>query len=111
GGWRLHEPANTEDKPAEAPTPSSAGAVDSLLQQAEAEYQRGNYERAIATAERALRIDRRNGAIYLLLAQSYWQQALPVQSEQFARQGLRYSQSLQLTDALNKVLNEVAGRR
>ena len=113
-GWRLETetpqpaPPATPENP--RPAPSSAGAVDALVRQADGEYLRGDYSRAIATAERALRIDRRNAELYLILAKSYWQQALPAQSEQFARQGLRYSGSNgSVTAALQAVLAE-AGR-
>jgi tetratricopeptide (TPR) repeat protein len=71
---------------------STAGAVDSLVIQAREHYQQANFPAAIAAAERGLRIDRRVPELYLILAQSYFQLAMPQQADAFARQGLRYSE-------------------
>lgn len=106
-GWRLSQPEPA--KPAPPPGGNSDSAVNALLGQAERYYGDGDYQHAIASAERALRIDRRSARAYLLLAQSYWRLAVPAQSEQFARQGLRYSGSdASLTRALETVLAQVA---
>ena len=67
-------------------------AVTSLLNQARGQYQAQNYLGAIATAERALLIDRRAADIYLLLAQSYMQLDQPHKAKMFVQQGLRYAQ-------------------
>lgn len=67
-------------------------AVESLIRQARTQYQSQNYQGAIATAERGLRIDRRSADLYLLLAQSYVQLALPQKAKMFVQQGLRYAQ-------------------
>jgi tetratricopeptide (TPR) repeat protein len=67
-------------------------AVESLIRQARAQYQSQNYQGAIATAERGLRIDRRSADLYLVLAQSYVQLALPQKAKMFVQQGLRYAQ-------------------
>lgn len=67
-------------------------AVESLIRQARAQYQSQNYQGAIAIAERGLRIDRRSADLYLLLAQSYMQLALPQKAKMFVQQGLRYAQ-------------------
>lgn len=88
-GWRLTEPAPSSEQKVQ--THSSASAVTSLVNQARDEYTHKNYSRAIALAERGLRINRRNPQLYLILAESYWQQLLPVQAKQFAQKGLRYS--------------------
>lgn len=86
------ETAPTEQPPATvAPQPSSA--VTSLINQARGQYNARNYQVAIATAERGLRIDRRSPELYLILAQSYLQLAMPQQAEQFTQQGLRYAPS------------------
>jgi tetratricopeptide (TPR) repeat protein len=66
--------------------------VSSLVLEARAQYQAQAYQAAIATAERGLRIDRQAGELYLLLAQSYVQLALPQQARMFVQQGLRYAQ-------------------
>lgn len=71
--------------------PERNPAVDGLIEQAGLAYQSGDYQGAIASAERGLRIDRREPALYLLLARSYLELAQPRQADEFARQGLRYS--------------------
>lgn len=67
-------------------------AVESLIRLARSQYQGQNYQAAIATAERGLRIDRRSADLYLLLAQSYVQLSLPQKAKMFVQQGLRYAQ-------------------
>ncbi|MDO3386080.1 tetratricopeptide repeat protein [Gilvimarinus sp. SDUM040013] len=85
-------------------------AVDALLERSSDEYQRGDYQRSVATAERALRIDRRSGEVYLLLAQNYHRLGNPQQAAQFARQGLRYSSDDRtLTWQLERLLAKVDG--
>jgi tetratricopeptide (TPR) repeat protein len=79
--------------PVQRPEPVINPAVTSLINQARAQYNARNYQVAVATAERGLRIDRRAAELYLILAQSYLQLALPQQAEQFAQQGLRYAQT------------------
>lgn len=68
-------------------------AVTSLTNQARSQYNARNYQAAIATAERGLRIDRRASELYLVLAQSYIQMSMPQQAEQFVQQGLRFAQT------------------
>jgi len=70
-----------------APNP----AVVSLAKLARSQYQAADYQAAIATAERGLRIDRRAADMYLLLAQSYIQLDQPQKAKMFAQQGLRYA--------------------
>jgi Tfp pilus assembly protein PilF len=83
-------------------------AVDGLIEQAGMAYQAGDYHGAIASAERGLRIDRREPALYLLLAQSYLELARPRQADEFARQGLRYTApGTVLFDALEAVRAEL----
>ncbi len=72
---------------------ATSNATASLVSQARAQYQAKNYQGAIATAERALRIDRRSPEVYLVLAQSYIQLANKQLALQFAQQGVRYSQA------------------
>ena len=71
--------------------PSSNGAVTSLIAQARSLNDQQDYQSAIATAERGLRIDRRSADLYLVLAQSYIQLALPQKAQMFVQQGLRYA--------------------
>lgn len=94
-----------------APIPvASSNATASLVSQARAQYQAKNYQGAIATAERALRIDRRSPDVYLILAQSYMQLANTQAALQFAQQGIRFAQAgtdlaqtlLQVRDSLQK---------
>jgi tetratricopeptide (TPR) repeat protein len=66
-------------------------ATDSLTNLARAQYQARQYQSAIATAERGLRIDRRAASLYLLLAQSYMQLDMPQKAMNFVQQGLRYT--------------------
>lgn len=68
-------------------------AVVSLAAQARAQYEAKNYQGAVATAERGLRIDRRAAELYLILAQSYVQLANTQLAQQFVQQGIRYSQA------------------
>lgn len=70
-----------------APNP----AVQSLARQARSQYQTRDYQGAIATAERGLRIERRAADLYLVLAQSYLQLALPEKAKMFVQQGLRFA--------------------
>jgi tetratricopeptide (TPR) repeat protein len=101
-GWRVLEPEEPEPQAQAGPN----SAVASLLSQGRAHYQSGAYRRAIASAERALRIDRRNPAVYLLLAENYQRLGNRGQAEQFAQQGLRYSRDDRtLQAALRGVLN------
>jgi tetratricopeptide (TPR) repeat protein len=66
-------------------------ATDSLTSMARAQYSAKQYQSAIATAERGLRIDRRAAPLYLLLAQSYMQLEMPQNAMNFVQQGLRYA--------------------
>lgn len=88
-------PVQTQPMPSTAPLENKPQnfAVNSLVQQAKAQYNAKNYAGAIATAERGLRIDRRAAELYLILAQSYLQQANKQVAQQFVQQGIRYSQA------------------
>ena len=106
------DPAIIEPDEEVAPpvVPRTNPAVQSLVNQSRAQYNARNYQSAIATAERGLRIDRRTPELYLLLAQSYVQLAMPQQAEQFARQGLRYSQAgSAVAEGLQRVQQILAG--
>lgn len=82
----------------------AAAATSDLLQDAWALYRKEEYPRAIVMAERAMRIDRRNAEIYLLLASAHYQQYHTEQAAQLARQGLNYSIS---GDPLDRRLKEL----
>jgi len=99
----------TPDVPAQPQPPLINPAVNSLINQARAQYNAGNYPSAIATAERGLRIDRRTPELYLVLAQSYLQQSNTQQAKQFVQQGLRFAQSgSAVADSLRRVQTIIA---
>lgn len=78
--------------PAPEPTVArAADAIDSLAVTAAQDYQRGDYQTAIATAERGLRINRRSPDLYLVMAQSYLKLNQPARARSFIEQGLRYA--------------------
>lgn len=108
-------PPSTYNRPrpanaAPATNRAVSGALGSLVTQAQNAYAAGNYQTAISTAERGLRIDRRAPALYLVMAQSYLALNQPSQAAQFANQGLRFSQSGSAeARALEKVRNGAGG--
>ena len=83
-------PAAVIPKPAPVVAPPNP-AIVSLSRQARSQYQARDYQGAIATAERGLRIERRAAELYLVLAQSYFQLALPEKAKMFVQQGLRFT--------------------
>lgn len=62
-----------------------------LLDQANEEYRQEKIQNAISLAERGLRIDRQEPGFYKVLSQSYLKLGNKNQSQNFARQGLRYA--------------------
>lgn len=68
----------------------AARAVSDLIAGSQRDYDRGDWDSAIAVAERALRIDRRQPEVYLLLAKCYRALGEPDQALQFVEQGRRY---------------------
>lgn len=87
-------PAVVQPQPGVVPKPAPAAlnpAALSLARQARGQYLAQDYQGAIATAERGLRIERRAAELYLLLAQSYVQLGLPQKAEMFVQQGLRFA--------------------
>jgi tetratricopeptide (TPR) repeat protein len=95
---------------APAPVPSTSTAVTSLVNQARAQYNTRDYQSAIATAERGLRIDRRSAELYLILAQSYVQLAMPEKAGQFVQQGLRFAPSgSPVAESLRRVQGVLSG--
>ena len=78
--------------PAPVPAPAVLNpAAQSLARQATSQYQRQDYQGAIATAERGLRIERRAADLYLVRAQSYVQLGSPDKAQMFVQQGLRFA--------------------
>lgn len=74
-----------------ASAPDRTHAIDELLTQARLQYRYGEYQYAVRTAERGLRIDRSQSEWYLILSESYLKLGSAGNAKQFARQGLRYS--------------------
>jgi len=66
--------------------------IDRLVSQANRQVQAEDYRKAIITAERGLRINRKEPRLYLALAKAYRRLQNTRQSSYFARQGLRYAQ-------------------
>lgn len=66
-------------------------AALSLARQARGQYQAQDYQGAIASAERGLRIERRAADLYLVLAQSYVQLGSPDKAKLFVQQGKRFA--------------------
>jgi hypothetical protein len=88
-------PAIVQPQPGAVPKPvpvvSLNPAAQSLARQARQQYAAQDYQGAIATAERGLRIERRAADLYLVLAQSYVQLALPEKAKMFVQQGMRFA--------------------
>ena len=89
------QPVVVQPQPGAVPKPVPVVALNpaaqSLAKQARQQYQSQDYQGAIATAERGLRIERRAADLYLVLAQSYVQLALPEKAKMFVQQGLRFA--------------------
>ena len=85
------EPPQILGQAADIPQRPVNSAVEDLLRSGEELYDARDYDAAIAIAERALRIDRLNPRIYLLIAKSYWAKGAYGEASQTARQGLQYS--------------------
>lgn len=84
-----------EVQPVEPPQiePRAPSAVDTLLATSRRQYDAGQYDAAIATAERALRMERGNPEIYLVIGNSYLALLQNELAGQFARQGLAFASS------------------
>lgn len=77
--------------PVESSSGSAGKAVDSLLEAAWGHYRQDDFDRAIAVAERAQRLDPRAAEVYLVLASAYLGQGKDQLAGQFARRGISYS--------------------
>jgi len=95
GAVQPGQPAVVQPQPGAVPKPVPSVALNpaaqSLAKQARQQYLSQDYQGAIATAERGLRIERRAADLYLVLAQSYVQLALPEKARMFVQQGLRFA--------------------
>lgn len=86
-------PTVVQPQPGAVPKPAVSlnPAAISLARQARSQYLAQDYQGAIATAERGLRIERRAADLYLVLAQAYVQLGQPQKAEMFVQQGLRFA--------------------
>lgn len=86
-------PAVVQPQPGVVPRPAVSlnPAAVSLSRQARNQYLAQDYQGAIATAERGLRIERRAADLYLVLAQAYMQLGQSQKAEMFVQQGLRFA--------------------
>lgn len=79
--------------PAQQTSSPAQKAVSSLLQEGWANYRVENYQRAMAIAERAQRLDPQRAEVYLLLASSNFAEGKHGLAEQLIQRGLSFSQS------------------
>ena len=73
------------------PPMSSGGAGDTLLAQANLKASRGQIQQAIATLERAVRLQPRNAHAWLRLAELYLKKGNYHKAEQFAGRAKQFS--------------------
>jgi hypothetical protein len=71
---------------------TTAPIIDRLAEQALRQYKDNDYKKAINTAERGLRINRKEARFYLTLTKAYRSLNNNKQAIFFAQQGLRYAQ-------------------
>lgn len=85
------QPSAVPQTPVTPPVQTLTPATQSLARQARSQYQQQDYQGAIATAERGLRIERHAAELYLVLAQAYVQLGQEQKANLFVQQGLRYA--------------------
>ena len=104
------QPGAVPSTPAIPPVQVLSPATQSLARQARSQYQQQDYQGAIATAERGLRIERHAAELYLVLAQAYMQLGQEQKASLFVQQGMRYA--LQGSDVAGSLirLRELLGR-
>ena len=96
--------------PAQQTISPAQRAVSALLQEGWAYYGAENYDRSIAIAERAQRLDPRRAEIYLLLAKSYFAIGQSQLAEQLGQRGLSFSQSdVTIRRKLQSLLVQIRG--
>lgn len=99
--YRAPQPPATPAPAKPAPAPSGAGGAGaSLLGQAAAARQRGDYEQALAYLERAQRIEPHNADVYLDLARTHAAAGHREQARSIAERGLLYCSGRSQCDAL-----------
>jgi len=83
---QARQPAPTTVTPIKA-----LGVINELRQQGQSQLQQAQWRGVIVTAERGLRVDRREAGFYWLLARAYQGLGESGSAAEFARQGLRYA--------------------
>ena len=87
-------------------------AVSSLEDRAERELSTGQVDRAFATAERAIRIDPKNGELWNLLARIQMERSNFIQAEQLARKSNLLSRGDRALQARNwRIISDSFGER
>lgn len=97
---------NNAPRPQPTVSRSADQALTQLIAESRAQVASRDWQAAIATAERGLRIERREPELYLLLALGYQGLAENARAVQFARQGLRYAPdpASRVAGSLNQLL-------
>ena len=86
----------------------SSGPAAMLLAQAQEQQTLGQQTQAIALAERALRLEPRNGSAWLALAQLHFDGGDLVKAEQFARRSLQFAGGNKaLEQACRELINKI----
>jgi len=109
----VEKPSQTAPKkiaPGQQTSSPAQKAVSSLLQEGWAYYRVENYQRAMAIAERAQRLDPQRAEVYLLLASSNFAQGKLGLAEQLAQRGLSLSQNeVMIRRKLQRLLAQING--
>lgn len=99
-------------RPIEAQMNRASPAMTGLLDEGWQHYSAENYELSISVAERAMRIERQDPEVYLLLARSYMGLQEHGQAEQMAKQGLVLAaQDDSMYERLEDTLSEIRRAR
>ncbi len=93
-------------EPAQRQPSASDSAVKELIEQAIAFHREGSYQRSVAVAERAMRLDRHEPSIYLVLAANYVALQDYSQAERLISQGLPLAEGQQQTESRFRLLLE-----
>lgn len=92
------------------PAPADS-AVAGLLDQAKVLHRAGNYQRSLAVAERALRLDRHEPNVYLLLAANYVALEDYQQAQRLIHQGLPLARGEARLESHFRILLQEIGKR
>jgi len=113
GGSGASAPASGDQiKPAENREAPGNDAVAALLDQAWSYHDAGNYDAAIAVAERAQRLNASNPEIYLVLGSAHFAQYQVSLAEQLVRRGIAFSSAgTSIQRRLKNLLAEITAAR